>query len=316
MCVRCKVWEVDERRGLFFVNSSSFFAVVGDASLGVARRRGERGRRTVVMKEEEDAWTYVFDLDGTLYPIANGYESACRTRVFEFMVKHCPGVETVEEARSVWSGAFRRYNQTLRALRSLGFDGFDEEEYWAYTRSDAKEALAPVESTRSFVESLRGKKYVFTNCHEKQAKEALVALGLSDCFDGVFGAGDMGAVCKPEPAAFDALFSRFDVRDPSRCVFFEDSLKNLRTANRSFDMVTVLIASDTLTEEIDARAASPRPNAAADDDDDPTAFVDAIVRGGELTIESFSRASFKPTERAVEACADALRGARAPLSCT
>ena len=88
-------------------------------------------------------------------------------------------------------------------------------------------------------------------------------------------------------------------------------------------MVTVLIASDTLTEEIDARAASRRPNAADDDDDDnddddddPTAFVDAIVRGGELTIESFSRASFKPTERAVEACADALRGARAPLSCT
>ena len=276
-----------------------------------------------MMKEEENAWMYVFDLDGTLYPIANGYERACRTRVFEFMVKHCPGVETVEEARSVWSGAFRRYNQTLRALRSLGFDGFDEEEYWAYTRSDAKEALAPVESTRAFVESLRGKKYVFTNCHEKQAKEALVALGLSDCFDGVFGAGDMGAVCKPEPAAFDALFSRFDVRDPSRCVFFEDSLKNLRTANRSFDMVTVLIASDTLTEEIDARAASRRPNAADDDDDDnddddddPTAFVDAIVRGGELTIESFSRASFKPTERAVEACADALRGARAPLSCT
>ena len=157
---------------------------------------------------------------------------------------------------------------------------------------------------------------MFTNCHEKQAKEALVALGLSDCFDGVFGAGDMGAVCKPEPAAFDALFSRFDVRDPSRCVFFEDSLKNLRTANRSFDMVTVLIASDTLTEEIDARAASRRLNAADaaadDDDDDPTAFVDAIVRGGELTIESFSRASFKPTERAVEACADALRGA----SCT
>jgi len=260
-----------------------------------------------------NAWTYVFDLDGTLYPIANGYEHACRTRVFEFMVKHCPGVTSPEEAQSVWRGAFQRYNQTLRALRSLGFDGFDEDEYWAYTRGDAKAALTPSAATRAFVESLRGKKYVFTNCHEKQAKEALVALGLSDCFDGVFGAGDMGAVCKPERAAFDALFARFDVRDPSRCVFFEDSLKNLRTANRSFDMVTVLIASDTLAEEIDARRSARGDVETADEaagdetDDDPVAFVDAIVCGGELTLESFARASFKPTERAVEACAAALR---------
>jgi hypothetical protein len=78
-------------------------------------------------------------------------------------------------------------------------------------------------------------------------------------------------------------------------------------------MVTVLIASDTLAEEIDARRSARGDVETADEaagdetDDDPVAFVDAIVRGGELTLESFARASFKPTERAVEACAAALR---------
>ena len=59
--------------------------------------------------------------------------------------------------------------------------------------------LAPSADVRAFVESLPGgreNKYVFTNCNETQALEALEALGLRDCFaDRVFGAGGMGECC-------------------------------------------------------------------------------------------------------------------------
>ena len=144
---------------------------------------------------------------------------------------------------------------------------------------------------------------MFTNCHETQAREALDALGLLESFDGVFGAGGMGETCcKPEPAAFEKLFAHFSIENPRACVFFEDSLKNLRTAKTSFGMRTVLVASPTLDEELADAAAS---NADVDDADPGAcgagggansttravaaalACVDCVVRDdGALSLES------------------------------
>lgn len=227
-------------------------------------------------------WTHVFDLDGTLYPIENGYERACRRRVFEYMASGaCPGITDEVQAKEIWSEAFAKYNQTLRSLRAIGYDGFDEEEYWAYTRGDPRTHLREDGETRAMVEALRGKKVVFTNCHEKQAREALEALGLSDCFDGVFGAGGMGNVCKPEEEAFRKLFAAHGIEDPTKCVFYEDSLKNLRAAS-ALGMVTVLVAGETLEEEL--RAGNVDVNV-------DLGFVDVIVHGGRLNAASIAAAS-------------------------
>ena len=241
----------------------------------------------------EEARAFVFDLDGTLYAIANGYEAACRRRVYEFMATRCAGVDDVAHARVVWEKWFKRYNQTLRALRSGAGYEFDDGEYWRFTRGDAREHLAPSAETRAFVESLPGgreNKYVFTNCHETQAIEALEALGLRDCFaDRVFGAGGMGECCKPEREAFEKFFafSGVDVADASECVFFEDSLKNLRAAKEIFGMTTVLVAGETLYEEM--RETRDAETDVADADVAPP-FVDLVVRGGELTERAVARA--------------------------
>ena len=64
---------------------------------------------------------------------------------------------------------------------------FDEDEYWRFIRGDCTAVLTPSKETRQFICRLPGKKYVFTNCHEKQALEALRVLDLADCFDGIFG---------------------------------------------------------------------------------------------------------------------------------
>ena len=239
------------------------------------------------------ARAYVFDLDGTLYAIANGYEAACRRRVYEFMATRCAGVDDVAEARVVWEKWFKRYNQTLRALRHGAGYEFDAAEYWRFTRGDAREHLAPSADVRAFVESLPGgreNKYVFTNCNETQALEALEALGLRDCFaDRVFGAGGMGECCKPEREAFEKFFAfcGVDVADASECVFFEDSLKNLRAAKEIFGMTTVLVAGETLYEEL--RETRDAETDVADADVAPP-FVDLVVRGGELTERAVARA--------------------------
>ena len=193
------------------------------------------------------------DLDGTLYAIENGYEDACRARVFQFMVDEL-GFESVDAARSAWRPQFAKYNQTLRALRAGLGRVFDEEKYWRVTRGDPREFLqtnvAALEALRAAGEAparKRLKMYVLTNCAEKQAREALAALGLQDAFDGVFGADAMGETCKPELEAFRAIQKAVGF-DFARTAFFEDSVKNLAAA-KALGMTTVLVSSATAREE-------------------------------------------------------------------
>ena len=172
------------------------------------------------------------DLDGTLYAIENGYELACRERLFEFMVERL-GLPSKDAARELWRPHFATHNQSLKALRAAGFV-VDSDEYWAYTRGDASTHLGANDDAIAFFESLmtrRGEEeeeeeeeegggedaggvggdgrrrrmrrikssHVLTNCHEKQGAEALAVLRLSGYFDRVYGAGHMGDdLAKPQ----------------------------------------------------------------------------------------------------------------------
>lgn len=191
------------------------------------------------------SFVYIFDLDGTLYPESSGYEAACKERVFSYMVDKLVCASTISDAKRIWSKGYEKYHQTLKVLRALGLK-FDEEEYWKYMRGNCRAYLAASQDTREFLRSLSGQKYVFTNCHEAQAIEALEALNLADCFDGVFGAHRMGTSCKPEVEAFSKMIRAFNIKDTSRCVFFEDSVINLRIASKVFNMITILITNQSL----------------------------------------------------------------------
>ena len=92
------------------------------------------------------------DLDGTLYAIENGYELACRERLFEFMVERL-GLPSKDAARELWRPHFATHNQSLKALRAAGFV-VDSDEYWAYTRGDASTHLGANDDAIAFFESL------------------------------------------------------------------------------------------------------------------------------------------------------------------
>ena len=74
----------------------------------------------------EKKTTLVFDLDGVLYPASNGYLEKVRNNQRNYLIeKH--GVSE-EEARKIRKEAFAKHNQTLKGLRSLGFD-VDHDEF-------------------------------------------------------------------------------------------------------------------------------------------------------------------------------------------
>jgi len=191
----------------------------------------------------------LFDLDGTLYSIGNGLEHYVRERIFAFMVERL-GVEDVALARELWTTAFRRFNQSLRGLRACGYT-FDTDEYWRFIRGDSARFLAPAPQVAALLRSLNAagvRCWVFTNCREREALEALHALELDPAlFRGVLGSEAMGDRCKPELAAFERVVALTGC-DPAATVMFEDSLKNLITA-KAMGMRTVLIGGATAAEE-------------------------------------------------------------------
>ncbi|KAK9819658.1 hypothetical protein WJX72_000858 [[Myrmecia] bisecta] len=186
----------------------------------------------------------LFDLDGTLYPIANGYEAHVRSNLFDYMHQKL-GVPR-DQAEEVWRPLFRKHNQSLKGLRDGGYT-IDAEEYWAFIRAGQERFLTRDDEVRRFLQSLPQPKWVITNCDEKHAKIAVEALGLQDCFQGVLGASFMGDSCKPARVVFEQVLKHLQA-DPQRTVMFEDSLKNLRMA-KQLGMTTVLIAGPTLHEE-------------------------------------------------------------------
>ena len=168
------------------------------------------------------------DLDGTLYAIENGYEAACRDRVFDFMVSRL-GVASRDAARDVVAALPKVQSDPAFAPRGLGFD-FDKEDYWSYTAATRGSVFARTRTpSPCFEPAIAGSESTCSPTAPKNRRERHSPLGLSGEFDGVFGADAMGDVCKPERAAFEKVMASAGI-DPKTTAFFEDSVKNLAAA--------------------------------------------------------------------------------------
>ena len=72
----------------------------------------------------------------------------------------------------------------------------------------------------------------FTNATLSHAGNVLAGLGLSfDDFDGAFDVEMADWVPKPATLTYERITDRFDI-DPTKAVFFEDTAKNLETAQQ------------------------------------------------------------------------------------
>jgi pyrimidine 5'-nucleotidase len=187
----------------------------------------------------------VFDLDGTLYNINNGYMKHIRQNIFNMMV--AKGYATsVEEATELWRPLFKKYNQSFKGLREGGYY-FSNDDYWVNHRAGIEQFFTKDAALSELLKSLPHKKVIFTNAREKEAMGIMHLLGIDNYFDHVFGADFMGEVCKPQVESFQLLLKALDVQ-PENVVYFEDSVKNLRMAS-SIGIQCILINGETATEE-------------------------------------------------------------------
>ena len=191
-----------------------------------------------MVMNHRSAKTWLFDLDNTLYPLESGLFDQVRSRIGDFMVRHC-GVSTANVA-----AAQQRYRDefgsTLAGL--MAKKRIEPEPFLSFVHDvdygviDANPTLARA------LAGLNGRRYIFTNGSTEHAQNVLGRLGIADLFDDVFDIVRAGYLPKPKQEPYDRIVRDFELV-PQKTVFVEDMACNLVPA-KSRGMTTVLVAQE------------------------------------------------------------------------
>lgn len=173
----------------------------------------------------DDAETWIFDLDNTLYS-ASERLSAQTNRLLGTFVSEFLGVD-LEEARRIQKAYFREYGLTLRGL--MVNHGLDPSVYSAHMMQADLSDIEPDPALADAIARLEGRKVVYTNAFTRHAEEVLARLGMDGHFEAVHDIEAADYVAKPAADAYRELCRRHGI-DARRAVMIDDIARNLEPA--------------------------------------------------------------------------------------
>jgi putative hydrolase of the HAD superfamily len=180
-----------------------------------------------------DCW--IFDLDNSLYPSSANLFELIDIRMGEF-IQRLLGCDA-QEARRVQKHHFHEHGTTLAGL--MAANGVDPHEFLDYVHDIDLARISADPALVGAIDSLPGRKFVFTNGDERYASRVLEKLGLANVWDGLHDIHAMDYVPKPNPASYSALCERYAIA-PERALFVEDMARNLEPA-KALGMTTVWV---------------------------------------------------------------------------
>ena len=188
--------------------------------------------------------TLFFDLDDTLYPSNSGVWAVIRERITTYMIERLGfSPAEVDETRRNY---FATHGTTLRGLMVNHPDQMTPaaiEDFLAYVHdAPIGNYLQPAPALRELLLSLPQPRWILTNADDAHAGRVMEALGVTGCFQGVIDIKALGFACKPTPEAYQKALALTGNPPPERCVFFDDSRRNLAAA-RSLGFFTVWVGS-------------------------------------------------------------------------
>jgi putative hydrolase of the HAD superfamily len=185
-----------------------------------------------------DCW--IFDLDNTLYPSSVNLFSQIDVLMGRFIAELL-GCD-LAEARRVQKMYFHDHGTTLAGL--MHYHAINPREFLDYVHAVDMSVLDRAPRLADRLMALPGRRLIFTNADADYAARALAALGIADCFEGIWDIHAMAYRPKPEMTAYRGLIDAFAI-DPARAVCVEDTARNLPPA-KHLGMQTVWI--DMATE--------------------------------------------------------------------
>ena len=192
-------------------------------------------QRAPAQRDFERTSVWIFDLDNTLYPAACNLFAEVDVRMTEFIANKL-GVP-MAHARHLQKSYYKQFGTTLSGLMRV--HKFDPQPFLDYVHNIDLSVIDEAPKLAAAIESLQGRKLIYTNGSHRHAERVADKLGVLHLFDDICDIAACEFVAKPGPAAFDRMMRRHNVA-PIKAAMFEDMPHNLETPH-TLGMTTVLV---------------------------------------------------------------------------
>lgn len=172
---------------------------------------------------------WIFDLDDTLHNASAHIFPVMNRAMTEYIMNTLNLDE--HEAHTLRQHYWRIYGATLKGLvrhHSTNPHHFLQE---THRLDNLHEMVIQTKRLRHMLQSLNGRKLVFTNAPRDYAIRVLKILGIDDLFELIFSVESTQFHAKPSPRGFQRLLKTIRAKN-SDCIMLEDSLPALMTAKR------------------------------------------------------------------------------------
>jgi len=187
--------------------------------------------------------TWLFDLDNTLYPPEAEFMSLIEGRMTGFVARET-GLPRAE-AYALQKRYLNEHGTTLAGL--MANHGVNPEAFLDEVHDVSMASLVPDPALRTALQTLPGRRLVFTNGDKAHAERVLAKLQLDDLFEATFHIALADYIPKPHPQTFARMIQAHDVVSGTTA-FFEDSARNLPPAHE-LGMTTVLVGPHALASD-------------------------------------------------------------------
>ena len=223
------------RDGMMRANGSSN-AMDGAAAV-VARQKSSSKQKGTGAKPTPTHDVIFFDCDDCLYK----NEWATANMITAQIERYTTEKLGLDEGRAY--ALYKRYGTCLRGLQeeNLLREGVDEFLRYAHD-VDLERHISPDSALREMLERIKTPKWVFTASVKEHAERCLRLLGVDDLFEGIIDVRAVDFETKHSVKAYEAAMRIAGVKDPSRCLFLDDSTSNMRAA-KQVGWVNVLVGT-------------------------------------------------------------------------
>ena len=172
---------------------------------------------------------WIFDLDDTLHNASAHIFPVMNRAMTQYIQDTLALDETA--AQQLRQHYWRIYGATLKGL--MRHHGTDPYHFLLETHRlmDLPEMVIQTKRLRHMLQTLKGRKVIFTNAPKSYALRVLDLLGIGDLFELVFSVESVKFHAKPSVRGFKILLKTIKAK-ASDCVMLEDNLPALMTAKR------------------------------------------------------------------------------------
>jgi len=182
----------------------------------------------------------LFDLDNTLYASDTGIleQMLNRHEAYICRVLNLNEQQAAEKRRDL----YLKYGTTMYGM--IKHHDICPQDYMEFVYDVDVTSLNPCRITKQYVESLPGRKFVFTNASATHARRVLEQMDMADSFEDIFDTEWADFIPKPQVEPYHKLLAHLG-QGGDTCAMFEDSPQNLEPAH-ALGMQTILVGNTSV----------------------------------------------------------------------